>query len=419
MKSKPATAAVLLAALLLPLSASAQDAETVTVHATGYGVDPDAAKKAAGRAAIEQVVGQLVDAETLVENDELVKDRILTHSAAFLEDVETVGEPAESDGLWTVKVRATVRKTQLSKKLAAENVSRAEVKKGKLFAQAASRQQEAGDAAAMVEALFENFPSGIVKAEVCRDAEGQPAVRVADANGTVEVDVEISVDATAWKDWANGARLKLDKMAASFEDAAWDLSRFRGGPGIDVRPVGNGKFRNIPATGVVRNRWGEQDNSAGFRLAFATSVREDSSRLSVREYRFDGNNAKRVGDALWAAVPQRIRLDVSLMAGGDCLDMRTVRIDGSVFKPKSKWGGSAITSGNANFLLAPAVLASRGLDETPFFRKARFTVQLGPLSSESLEEADDVAIKTTFLVPDPKDAGRFDWGWVEKPAVTR
>ena len=84
MKSKPATAAVLLAALLLPLSASAQDAETVTVLATGYGVDPDAAKKAAGRAAIEQVVGQLVDAETLVENDELVKDCILTHSAAFL-----------------------------------------------------------------------------------------------------------------------------------------------------------------------------------------------------------------------------------------------------------------------------------------------------------------------------------------------
>lgn len=419
MKSKPATAASLLTALLLPLAASAQDAETVTVLATGYGVDPDAAKKAAGRAAIEQVVGQLVDAETLVENDELVKDRILTHSAAFLEDVETVGEPAESDGLWTVKVRATVRKTQLSKKLAAENVSRAEVKKGKLFAQAASRQQEAGDAAAMVEALFENFPSGIVKAEVCRDAEGQPAVRVADANGTVEVDVEISVDATAWKDWANGARLKLDKMAASFEDAAWDLSRFRGGPGIDVRPVGNGKFRNIPATGVVRNRWGEQDNSAGFRLAFATSVREDSSRLSVREYRFDGNNAKRVGDALWAAVPQRIRLDVSLMAGGDCLDMRTVRVDGSVFKPTAKWGGFAMTSGNANFLLAPAVLGSRRLDETPFFRKARFTVQLGPLSSESLEEADDVAIKTTFLVPDPKDAGRFDWGWVEKPAVTR
>lgn len=414
---KTATAAVLLAALLLPLSASAQDAETVTVLATGYGVDPDAAKKAAGRAAIEQVVGQLVDAETLVENDELVKDRILTHSAAFLEDVETVGEPAESDGLWTVKVRAMVRKTQLSKKLAAENVSRAEVKKGKLFAQAASRQQEAGDAAAMVEALFENFPSGIVKAEVCRDAEGQPAVRVADANGTVEVDVEISVDAAAWKDWAAEARLKLDKMAASFEDAAWDLSR--GGLGIDVRPVGKGDRRNVPAAGSVRSRWGAHDGSQGFRLAFATSLREDASKLSVREYRFDGNNAKHVGDALWAAVPQRIRLDVSLMAGGDCLDMRTVRIDGSVFMPMAKRGGSALTSGNANFLLAPAVFGSRELNGTPFFRKARFTVQLGPLSSESLEEADDVAIKTTFLVPDPKDAGRADWGWVEKPAVPR
>ena len=415
MKSKPATAAVLLAALLLPLAASAQDAETVTVLATGYGVDPAAAKKAAGRAAIEQVVGQLVDAETLVENDELVKDRILTHSAAFLEDVETVGEPAESDGLWTVKVRATVRKTQLSKKLAAENVSKAEVKKGKLFAQAASRQQEAGDAAAMVEALFENFPSGILKAEVCRDAEGQPAVRVADTDGTVEADVEISVDAAAWKDWAAEARLKLDKMAASVEDASWDLSR--GGLGIDVRPVGKGEYRSVPAAGTVRPRWGVHDNIPGFRLAFATSVREDSSRLSVREYRFDGNNAKSVCDALWSCVPQRFQLDVSLLADGECLDARTVRVDGSVFKPTAKWGGSAMTSGNANFLLAPAVFGSRELNGAPFFRKARFTVKLGPLSSESLEDADDVEVKTTFLVPDPKDAGRADWGWVPKPSA--
>ena len=331
MKTKYATAAALLAALLLPLAATAQNAETITVTATGYGVDPAAAKKAAGRAAIEQVVGQLVDADTLVENDELVKDRILTHSAAFLEDVETVGAPTQADGLWTVKVRAKVRKTQLSKKLVAENVAKAEVKKGKLFAQAASRRQEADDAAAMLEALFENFPSGILKAEVCRDAEGQPAVRIADANGTVEADVEISVDAAAWKDWAAEARLKLDKMAASSEDASWDLSR--GGLGIDVRPVGKGEYRSVPAAGTVRPRWGVHDNTPGFRLAFATSVREDSSRLSVREYRFDGNNAKSVVDALWSCVPQCFRLDVSLLADGECLDALSVS-DPADFEPE-------------------------------------------------------------------------------------
>ena len=76
-----------------------------------------------------------------------------------------------------------------------------------------------------------------------------------------------------------------------------------------------------------------------------------------------------------------------------------------------------MTSGNANFLLAPAVFGSRELNGAPFFRKARFTVKLGPMSSESIADADDVEVKTTFLVPDPKDAGRADWGWVPKTAA--
>ena len=107
-------AAVLFAAGLFVPFLAAADAGMVVVTAKGSGVTVAEAKKDAGRNAIQLVVGELLDAETLVENDELVKDRILTHS-------------------------------------------------------------------------------------------------IADANGTVEADVEISVDATAWKDWAAEARLKLDK----------------------------------------------------------------------------------------------------------------------------------------------------------------------------------------------------------------
>lgn len=69
---KPSLLSAALAALLLPLAAFATDAgQLVDVVATGHGSTVREATKAALRAAVEQVVGTMVDATTLVENDEL------------------------------------------------------------------------------------------------------------------------------------------------------------------------------------------------------------------------------------------------------------------------------------------------------------------------------------------------------------
>ena len=64
---------------------AADPANLVTVQAKGQGETVDAAKKDAVRNAIKTAVGELVDAKTLVENDELVEDRILTLSNAMVE----------------------------------------------------------------------------------------------------------------------------------------------------------------------------------------------------------------------------------------------------------------------------------------------------------------------------------------------
>lgn len=414
MKTKYATATALLAALLLPLAATAQNAETVTVTATGYGVDPAAAKKAAGRAAIEQVVGQLVDADTLVENDELVKDRILTHSAAFLEDVETVGAPTQADGLWTVKVLAKVRKTQLAQKLKAENVGTVALKKGKLFAQAASRQQEAEDAAAMAKAVFENFPSGLVQSEVCKESDGSPAVRVVDRDGSVEVDVRLFLDAVAWKEWARGAMETFDRLAASRNDAVWNAW------GDGFKPFSE-RLRSGVNThwfpGKLSNGWGHQDSSPGFGIAVAGAVRS-ADQVAVREYRFDGNNAQDVLDALWSNAPQQMALTVSIMADDDLLASKRISVAASPFQSIAKWGGYAKNKSNANFVLVPLFVGAIDSGyEFSFVREVRLTIPVKGLSAEALEDATGVETKLSFLVPDPKDAGRADWGWVPKPAA--
>ena len=62
-----------------------QTGDTISVVATGIGKDRDEALKSALRAAVEQAVGVLVDAETLVTNDKLVTDKILTFSDGFVQ----------------------------------------------------------------------------------------------------------------------------------------------------------------------------------------------------------------------------------------------------------------------------------------------------------------------------------------------
>lgn len=54
------------------------------VMAEGMGMTADEALKDAFRNAVRQVVGAVIDANTLIENDEIVEDKILTYSGGFI-----------------------------------------------------------------------------------------------------------------------------------------------------------------------------------------------------------------------------------------------------------------------------------------------------------------------------------------------
>ena len=95
---------------------AAVDTSTVKVQGRGVGATKEAALKDAYRDAIERAVGLYVDAEQMVKNDKLVNDQILTQSNAYIEKYDVVKE-SETDGLFTVRIIAIVRKTALAKKL--------------------------------------------------------------------------------------------------------------------------------------------------------------------------------------------------------------------------------------------------------------------------------------------------------------
>jgi len=67
--------------------ASSQSKEVV---ATGVGTDADKALQNAFSQAIEQTVGVLVDAESVVKNDQLIRDEVLTFSRGYVENFAVV-----------------------------------------------------------------------------------------------------------------------------------------------------------------------------------------------------------------------------------------------------------------------------------------------------------------------------------------
>lgn len=88
-------------------------AQSTTVTATGMGPTKSAATNDAQRQAIEQAVGALVDSSTMVQNFQLVEDKILTKSRGFVRSYKVLSEKQASDGQWEVKIEAVVDQGKL------------------------------------------------------------------------------------------------------------------------------------------------------------------------------------------------------------------------------------------------------------------------------------------------------------------
>ena len=213
--------------------ASANADETQLVTATGYGMTIDEAKKAAVRAAVESVVGTLVDAETLVENDELVHDKILSYSAGFVEDVKIIGEPTKaSSGLLTVRVQVKVRKTELAERVQTTIKTSGKIDGESLYQKVAFNQQNLNEAGAIMEILFRpERMQGLLKFN-------PDGIDVDEATGEVTVSIKGGVNLEAYKRWTDEIIEKLTPMATKKITGTANLSLHDDGTFYGFRSAG-------------------------------------------------------------------------------------------------------------------------------------------------------------------------------------
>ena len=164
---------------------------TQMVVAEGVGVDVESARRDAYRAAVRQVVGTLVDSQTIIENDTVITDKVVVFSDGYVDRVEPLKEVLE-EGLVRVRVKAFVKTGKLKDDLRANEIllsgSAVIISDGQsLVAKALTDQERKSNAREMYLAAVGDYPASCFASKV-----GPPKV-VEVAGGVVTCDVRIRV----------------------------------------------------------------------------------------------------------------------------------------------------------------------------------------------------------------------------------
>jgi hypothetical protein len=187
-------------------SANTPASKVMDVVATGAGGSPEAALQNAYSAAIEQAVGVLVDAETLVENDKIVREKILTFSQGFVQNYEEINR-WDKDGVFYIRIRAKVSMQKLAESVES-SISSRKIRGNVLEKQIRHDVQSEDNA---VEIAFRAYRMDkVLKVEILGDPE---VVNKDSTQAKLKVKVRLSPDLDAWAELRKKLLPLLGKLA--------------------------------------------------------------------------------------------------------------------------------------------------------------------------------------------------------------
>ena len=214
----------------LSASGNAAGSQLRDVVAVGYGTTEEEAKANALQNAVHQAIGVLVDATTVIDNDRIITDKVLTYSNGYVENYKILAT-STNKGLINVKITARIKVQALSEKLQSLSISmRHSVDGSSLAAAATTKGKRDQDAAAMLADLSQGFPANCLAITA-----GTPRTSAADSNGTADltVPVTVKVDPKRYEAFDTALRKLLEKMASrhqSYSLAATDLLSLKPDP---------------------------------------------------------------------------------------------------------------------------------------------------------------------------------------------
>jgi hypothetical protein len=226
---------------------------TEIVISEGVGKTAEEAIKDAFRSAVRQVVGSVVDAETLLKNDQIISDQVLTYSDGFIQTYEELSSQ-EDGGLFRKRIAAQVVRRSVVARLQGMSVTGKPIEGKDLAAAVVTRQEARENGAALLHKSLADLPKVLV-------ATPRPttAADYDEEARLLRVDVSVQADAEKYAAFLQRFtglldRISLDKGSVLLEGRPGGDSRLslEGGP-VMVCP--NGLALTGPDLNRVARSW--------------------------------------------------------------------------------------------------------------------------------------------------------------------
>ncbi len=283
---------------------------------------------------MRQVVGEVVEGETLVKNEELVKDQVLTYSDGFIPEHKVTSE-THDNGLFRVGIRAKVQRRSVIMKLKAANITLKNLDGQSIYGSIVTQAAAEKDAAALVAKALEGFPDNYLEARVV----GEPRmVAKTGSEAALVVNVEVTSSLTAYRTFAAkfcqtlnaSCKLKGEFTSVFFKESCAQRlgpggsSLLQGREDDEYLSIHSSQFGSV-AGGYMTEfslkaaKWIPELRQAGgtnaswasvdFVVAVATFVSGDSSRVNWNYYVLD----EAVGDVLLRATSRQVTCKLSFL----------------------------------------------------------------------------------------------------------
>lgn len=143
------------------------------VVATGFGINPQKAEEQALMAAVRSAIGVYLDANTIVANEEVIQNRILSLSNGFVKEYTAIKRSGPSpDGLYEVTIVAKIESSQLMSAMKSANIVSGEIQGRNLWAESATKIKGVDDAVRILQATIRESCEQLVQLRFL-DQEGR------------------------------------------------------------------------------------------------------------------------------------------------------------------------------------------------------------------------------------------------------
>ncbi|HOD81276.1 MAG: hypothetical protein BWX88_00380 [Planctomycetes bacterium ADurb.Bin126] len=185
--------------------ASNDTEETRSVVASGAGLTPDDALKSALVTAVEQAVGVLVDAQTIVDHNDVIQEKIITATNAFVEKYDVLKRWQEG-ATHHCRLLARIRTRRLMEQLVANRVVTQKTEGRNIHARIVTEENARQGAAEVVKACLADLPQKVL-------AVSCPGKPVPISPTRLRIPVQIEVDQKVYSRLMQEIEPKLSAIA--------------------------------------------------------------------------------------------------------------------------------------------------------------------------------------------------------------